>query len=146
MAALFQFENYLEQLKKEIDQFSDDDSLWKVPAGISNSPGNLAIHIAGNLQHFVGAILGNSGYIRKRDEEFSAKGLKKEQILHELNVALIVVRNILNNLSDSDKMKTYPEDFKGKKISIDDALSHLLAHLAYHTGQINYLRRITAEL
>ncbi len=143
MAALFQFENYLEQLKKEVEGFPDDQSLWAIHEGISNSPGNLALHIAGNLQHFLGAILGKSGYVRQRELEFSVKGLSKSQVLGELEKARSIVIKVLSPLTPEDKLKNYPEDFKGKTLCIDDALAHLLAHLAYHTGQVNYLRRMT---
>lgn len=142
MAATFQFENYLELLKNEIEAFPDDKALWFVPAGISNSPGNLALHIAGNLQHFIGSILGKSGYIRQRDLEFSNKGLKKAEVLAELAKARSITILVLDSLSATDKSRDYPEPFKGKTLCVDDALSHLLAHLAYHTGQVNYLRRM----
>ena len=143
MAALFQFENYLEQLKKEVESFPDDQSLWAIHEGISNSPGNLALHIAGNLQHFVGGILGKSGYVRQRELEFSEKGLTKTQVLGELEKAKMIVISVLSQVTTEDKLRNYPEDFKGKILCIDDALAHLLAHLAYHTGQVNYLRRMT---
>lgn len=142
MAALFQFENYLEQLKNEITAFPDDSSLWMLPEGINNTPGNLAMHIAGNLQHFIGAILGKTGYVRQRELEFSVKGLTKEQVISELNTARVVVVTVVGSMNTKDKTQNYPSDFKGKILSVEDALSHLLAHLAYHTGQINYLRRI----
>ena len=143
MASLFQFENYFEQLKKEVESFPDDQSLWAIHEGISNSTGNLALHIAGNLQHFVGAILGKSGYVRQRELEFSEKGLTKTQVLGELEKAKMIVISVLSQVTTEDKLRNYPEDFKGKILCIDDALAHLLAHLAYHTGQVNYLRRMT---
>ncbi len=142
MAALFQFENYINQLKNEIDTFPDDHSLWHVYPGISNSAGNLALHLAGNLQHFIGAILGQSGYVRQRELEFSTRNLTKTLVIQEIDKALQVTVQVLRDLSPEDKLREYPENFKGKILNVDDALSHLLAHLAYHTGQINYLRRL----
>ncbi|MBL7923688.1 MAG: DUF1572 family protein [Bacteroidia bacterium] len=142
MAALFQFENYLLQLKREIELFPDDESLWKIPEGIANSPGNLALHIAGNLQHFIGANLGHTGYVRQREQEFSRQGLSKTMVLEELEKARQCTILVLGGLSSRDQSENYPQDFKGNFLSIGDALSHLLAHLAYHTGQVNYLRRM----
>lgn len=142
MAALFQFENYLDQLKSEIELFPNDASLWMVPKGVSNSPGNLALHLAGNLQHFVGALLGKTGYIRERELEFSTKGKSKEYVLAEIEKAHAVVRSILTTLTEAQENEMYPVDFKGKIVKVHVALSHLLAHLAYHNGQINYLRRM----
>lgn len=142
MAALFQFENHLNQLKAEIEAFPNDASLWMVPKGVSNSPGNLALHLAGNLQHFVGALLGNTGYVRDRDLEFSIKGQTKEYVLEQIEKAHEVVQATLSSLTEEQENAIFPSDFKGEMVKVNVALSHLLAHLAYHNGQINYLRRM----
>ncbi len=137
-----QFEKYLDQLISEIEAFPDDSSLWEVLPGISNSPGNLGLHIAGNIQHFIGAVIGKSGYVRHRDEEFSKKGLKKDEVLAELHKARNIVSAVLSEYPLEKQLAPYPDDFKGRTVPINEALSHLFAHLAYHTGQVNYFRRI----
>ena len=142
MAALFQFENHLNQLKAEIEAFPNDASLWMVPKGVANSPGNLALHLAGNLQHFVGTLLGNTGYVRDRDLEFSMKGQSKDYVLEQIEIAHNVIRSTLSSLTEEQENEIFPSDFKGKMVKVSVALSHLLAHLAYHNGQINYLRRM----
>src|SRR5438105_719844 len=53
----------LEGFKREILMFDDDESLWRALPGITNPAGNLAMHVAGGLQHFVGRVLGGSGYV-----------------------------------------------------------------------------------
>ena len=45
----------------------------KLESDISNSGGNLALHLIGNINHFFGANLGGTGFVRKRDLEFSNK-------------------------------------------------------------------------
>ncbi|MFN0189495.1 MAG: DinB family protein [Bacteroidia bacterium] len=142
MAALFQFENHINQLKAEIEAFPNDASLWMVPKGVTNSPGNLALHLAGNLQHFVGALLGNTGYVRDRDLEFSLKGQSKDFVLEQIEKAHQVVKTTLSSMTEAQENEIFPSDFKGKMVKVSVALSHLLAHLAYHNGQINYLRRM----
>ncbi|MFN8153036.1 MAG: DinB family protein [Bacteroidia bacterium] len=137
-----QFEKYLDQLISEIEAFPDDSSLWEVLPGISNSPGNLGLHIAGNIQHFIGAVIGKSGYVRHRDEEFSVKGLKKKEVVAELHKARTIITTVLSDLSPEKQLEPYPDDFKGRSVPMYEALSHLFAHLAYHTGQVNYFRRI----
>ena len=113
-----------------------------VPKGVANSPGNLALHLAGNLQHFVGALLGNTGYVRDRDLEFSMKGQSKDYVLEKIEIAHNVIRSTLSSLTEEQENEIFPSDFKGKMVKVNVALSHLLAHLAYHNGQINYLRRM----
>lgn len=142
MAALFQFENYLNQLVLELESFPSEESIWKVPAGIANSPGNLVLHITGNLNHFIGAVLGKTGYIRERELEFSRKDVPRAVLIAGLRDAQALVVQVLADLDGHKKLADYPDSFKGRTLSIDDALSHLLAHLAYHTGQVNYLSRI----
>jgi len=145
MAALFQFENHLEQLKSEVEAFPNDACLWLIPKGVSNSPGNLALHLAGNLQHFIGTLLGNTGYVRERELEFSTNGKTKAYILEEIEKARHCVHSTLSSLSEDQLQQIYPVDFKEKTVSTSVALSHLLAHLSYHNGQINYLRRMLYE-
>ena len=53
-------ERDLLKLKEELSAYTNEADLWKTPAGISNSAGNLALHLIGNLNHFIGATLGNS--------------------------------------------------------------------------------------
>ena len=45
----------LAAVQREIEAYPNDDSLWQLAPGISNSGGTLALHLAGNLRHFVGA-------------------------------------------------------------------------------------------
>ncbi|MCB0505039.1 MAG: DinB superfamily protein, partial [Cyclobacteriaceae bacterium] len=54
------FERDLTQLEKEIDLYKKEEDLWLLPEGISNTGGNLCLHIAGNLQHFIGHVLGGT--------------------------------------------------------------------------------------
>lgn len=51
----------LEAFERELDLFPDDESVWRAAPGISNAAGNLALHVAGNLQYFVGTVLGGRG-------------------------------------------------------------------------------------
>ena len=65
----------LDKLKTEITSFKDEKKIWEISGDIKNSAGNLCLHLCGNLQHFIGAVLGNSGYVRNRDAEFSRKNV-----------------------------------------------------------------------
>jgi hypothetical protein len=71
----------LEKLKTEISSFKDEQNIWVISAEVKNSAGNLCLHLCGNLQHFIGAVLGNSGYVRKRDAEFSRKNVQAKELL-----------------------------------------------------------------
>lgn len=136
------FERDLNKLKEEINSYKDEQNLWKLEGSISNSAGNLALHLIGNLNHFIGAILGNTGYVRERDKEFSDKNIPREKILKDIDVTINIVKNTLSNLSDEVLLSQFPEKKQGQEYPTNFILLHLLAHLEYHLGQINYHRRL----
>src|SRR5205809_5892030 len=71
----------LRALRREIEAYPNERDLWRVQPGISNSAGNLALHLAGNLQYFLGAVLGETGDVRDRDAEFPRRDVPRVQVL-----------------------------------------------------------------
>ena len=136
------FERDLNKLKDEINLYKDENSLWIVKDGISNSAGNLCLHLIGNLNHFIGAVLGKNGYVRNRDNEFSAKNILRKELISEIEKTIDVVNKTLNNLSEKDFEADFPLEKHGKIVKTDFMLLHLITHFNYHLGQINYHRRL----
>ena len=132
----------LNRLKVEIESYQKEESLWKIDKSISNSGGNLCLHLLGNLNTYIGAELGNSGYVRHRDLEFSSKNIPKTELLEKLESLIQIVNSTLEKLSDEDLKKEYPTEALGYKMTTEYFLIHLLSHLNYHLGQINYHRRL----
>jgi uncharacterized damage-inducible protein DinB len=132
----------LEKLKTEITSFKDEKNIWKISGDIKNSAGNLCLHLCGNLQHFIGAVLGNSGYVRKRDEEFSQKNVPIRELVAEVNTTVKVIEKTLQELKKDDLQKIYPINVFGYEMTTEYLLTHMAAHLNYHLGQINYHRRL----
>lgn len=136
------FTRDLNKLKEEINLYSDETKIWQVKENISNSAGNLCLHLCGNLQHFIGAILGESGYIRNREAEFKLKDIARTKLVDEIEATLSVVTDTLEQLSKKDLEKEYPLHVFGEPIVTEFFLLHLAGHLNYHLGQINYHRRL----
>jgi uncharacterized damage-inducible protein DinB len=139
----------LEKLKTEISSFKDEKNIWKISGDtlqsggqIKNSSGNLCLHLCGNLQHFIGAVLGNSGYVRNRDAEFSKKDVPLKELVDEIELTMKVVEKTLKNLPEGILEKTYPINVFGYEMTTEFFLTHLTTHLNYHLGQINYHRRL----
>ena len=132
----------LNRLQKEVQLYSDDEILWKVDQDVKNSGGNLAIHLIGNLRHFIGAILGNSGYIRQRDKEFNDKNIPRTLILEQIDEIKPMLEKIILNLSRKELQKMYPINIGKEGVTTEQFLMHLYGHLNYHLGQINYHRRL----
>lgn len=136
------FERDLQKLKTEIDLYKNEDNLWVVKEGISNSAGNLCLHLIGNLNHFIGATQGNTGYVRHRDDEFSLKNIPRQDLIMNIENCILIVKSTLLKLTDDDFVKEFPLEKHGTIVSTIDMLLHLFGHLSYHLGQINYLRRL----
>jgi uncharacterized damage-inducible protein DinB len=138
------YERDLDKLRAEIEQFTNEADLWKVDGGVTNSAGNLCQHLTGNLKHFVGAVLGGSGYVRDRDAEFANRQATKTELLSDIDATKGVVLKTLAGLAAQDIERDYPLDVFGHKMTTGYFIAHLATHFNYHLGQINYLRRLTA--
>ncbi|NLU93629.1 DinB family protein [Chitinophaga sp. Ak27] len=137
------FERDLSKLEQEIAAYETQEGIWKVPAGISNSAGTLCLHLCGNLQHYVGAILGKTGYLRDRDREFSDRNIAREDLLVLIGTTRRVTLTVIADLTAEDLEKVYPEKVFSGTMFTGHFLVHLCTHLNYHLGQINYHRRLT---
>ena len=98
----------------------------------------------GNLNHFIGAVLGNTGYVRDREKEFSLKNIPKQELIASIENVMPVIKNTLSNLTETDLEKNFPVEVFGKPMKTEFFLLHLTTHLSYHLGQINYHRRLLA--
>ena len=131
----------LEALAREVELFPDDDVLWKTVPGVTNSAGNLALHACGNLKHFVGAVLGGTGYVRDRPAEFTTRTGRRADVARQLRETATVVTNALARVPESALAAPYPEPHDGVQLSCGLFLLHLCVHLAFHLGQAGTLRR-----
>ncbi|UKB79644.1 DinB family protein [Chryseobacterium sp. MEBOG07] len=132
----------LNKLKTEIEAYQNEENLWKIDKNIANSAGNLVLHLVGNLNHFIGTHLGNTGYVRQRDLEFSLKDIPRTELIEKIEATAAMIESSLAPLSEDDLKKEYPLVVFENTMTTDYFLIHLLAHLDYHLGQINYHRRL----
>jgi len=132
----------LKKLEDEIKLYPTEESLWKISGTTKNPGGNLCLHLCGNLQHYIGAVLGGSDYVRNRDHEFAARNIPRELLILEINKAKTAVRAALEKLDPIVLDKEYPERVFNYSMTTSYFLIHLASHLGYHLGQVNYLRRL----
>jgi hypothetical protein len=132
----------LSAFSRELDLFEDESLIWSTVPGIANSVGNLALHVCGNLQHFVGATLGGTGYVRDREHEFSARRIGRAELKANLATTSDVVRTVLSRLGGTDLDSDFPDLPGGLRVPSGLFLLHLSTHLAFHLGQTGYLRRM----
>jgi len=132
----------LEKLNKEILSFEEESNMWKVEGGISNSSGNLCLHLIGNLNTYIGQKVGGTSYIRDRPFEFAGKDVPRSELLQMIGDTKAVISTTFDGLDQDALGATYPEQVLGYEMSTGYFIVHLLSHFSYHLGQINYLRRL----
>jgi uncharacterized damage-inducible protein DinB len=136
----------LEQLRDAVRQVAEplsEKELWMKPLEPGNSVGHLILHLTGNLNHFVGAQLGGSGYIREREREFTEiNPPAKETVLANLDKAVATFCQVVGRLSAEQLAAPHPETRFGP---VFNALVHLVGHFALHRGQMTYIVRLLKQ-
>ena len=115
--------------------------LWQTPAHFTNSPGNLVLHLEGNLRESVGRQVGNVPYARDRPLEFSTRGVSKQELIARVAELRQLIPSVIERLSPEQLEKAYPEVVLELGMSTAAFLIHLYGHLNWHVGQIDSLRR-----
>ncbi|MES2456312.1 MAG: DUF1572 family protein [Bacteroidota bacterium] len=131
----------LEKLKQEILAYQNEEKLWSSDRGISNSAGNLCLHLIGNLNTYIGAQLGSTGYLRNREEEFTMENIPREQLVEKVEQTILMIGQTFDMISDQQLNEIYPGETPFNEVTTHYSFVHLAMHLAYHLGQINYHRR-----
>lgn len=132
----------LKKLSSEIEAYKKEENIWRTGQNINNSTGNLCLHIIGNLNWFIGAQLGKTGYIRQRELEFSSNSIPRSDLLIEIDKTRSMLNNSLDKITNDQLKAEYPILVFEQKTSTYYFLVHLTTHLAYHLGQINYHRQL----
>jgi len=132
----------LTRLVQELSAFPDTATLWQTRAGITNSAGNLALHLEGNLREFIGRLLGQIDYQRDRPREFSDSGIEKAELIARLTAVRDEIPPVIAGLTFEQLDADFPQVYVGRTLPNRQMLIHLEGHLSYHLGQIDYLRRV----
>ena len=132
----------LKKLSVEIESYKDEKKIWYTEKAIANSAGNLCLHLVGNLNTYLGAVIGETGYIRHRDLEFSQKDIPRTELLKRIEGTISVVDASLDKLKDEQLDDEYPLLVWEQKTTFAYMMMHLTTHLTYHLGQVNYHRRL----
>ena len=136
------FERDLKKLISELEAYKDEKIIWEVSGIITNSAGTLALHLVGNLNHFIGAVMGNTGYIRNREEEFSLRNIPRAQLIVQVLETIEVINETMSGFGENNFSSNYPLEVFGKPMTYEYFMMHLQGHLNYHLGQVNYHRRL----
>ena len=144
---IFLYQRDLNRLKKEISDYLTEEAMWVKLPGTINSGGNICQHLIGNLRTYIGLEIGGFPYVRDRESEFNLRLFTKSELLEEINFLLKIIPESILKMSEKELMDEYPHEVVeiNSEQSYEFILMHLYQHLAWHTGQINYHRRIVDD-
>jgi hypothetical protein len=136
-----EFAQYFRHLAERVDKAArsvTEEQLWVKPFPFGNSIGHLLLHLTGNLNHYVGALIAGSGYTRHREHEFTdATRYPRDEVLSRFHQAVAMVAETLSTQDDS----AFLTPVSGQP-PIQTRLGLFLvcaAHLNNHVGQMSYL-------
>jgi len=135
----------LAAVRLQLQGYENEKDIWILPDGIKNSAGTLALHLAGNIQYFIGAQLGDSSFVRDRDTEFTMRNVSRADLDEGIQQTIDSVNATFDQLQPADMDNEYPLELAGVRLQTGLFLTHLATHLAYHLGQMDYHRRVITK-
>lgn len=132
----------LNSLINEIELFPNDTLLWQTLPGITNSAGNIILHICGNLKHFIGSVLGSSGFVSNCEAEFVTKTGTKSELTANNEETIEILEKTFPKISEEIPEDKFPVSIGEMEFPTSRFLIHLSTHLSMHLGQAGYLRRV----
>jgi hypothetical protein len=114
------------------------EKLWVKPFPFGNSLGTLVLHLTGNLNHYVGAKIADTGYVRDRPREFADPGgYPADVILHHFHAAVGMVAATIAALDEPALCQPMTDEPPVR--TTFGLLLTVIAHLNNHIGQMSYL-------
>lgn len=119
------------------------DTLWWRPNELSNSVGNLLLHLVGNVRQWIVSGVGGARSSRNRAEEFAARdGPPAMELLAELERALAEADRVLSALRADNLLER--RVIQGRDVAVCEAVLHVVEHFSLHLGQIILLAKLHA--
>jgi len=131
---------HLPRIEACMRQLSPSQIWWRAnPA--SNSAGNLALHLEGNVSQWIVSGLGGAPDRRQRDQEFSQLGpMPPGILLARLRKAVRDADRVMRKLNGAALARTY--SIQGFRVTGLHAVFHVAEHFSHHAGQIILLTKM----
>jgi uncharacterized damage-inducible protein DinB len=131
---------YLPRVEACVRELSPDQIWWRAnPA--SNSVGNLALHLEGNVRQWIVSGLGGKPDRRQRDKEFSELGpISRRTLLARLRKTVAEADRVMQRLNGVALTRTY--SIQGFRVTGLRAVFHVAEHFSHHAGQIILLTKM----
>jgi uncharacterized damage-inducible protein DinB len=130
---------YPEKIRLATASLSHHD-VWRRANAHSNSIGNLLLHLAGNVRHWIVSGIGGAPSTRDRAAEFSATdGAEIGELLASLDSSVGDADKVISRLGESDLTRCCT--IQGRETTVMEAIYHVVEHFSMHTGQIIMLAK-----
>ena len=131
---------YPTKIRLSIENLSHDE-IWRRANESSNSIGNLIVHLAGNVRHWICAGIGGATSNRDRAAEFAMRdGPGAGELLSLLDASVRDADSVIASLSESDLSRVCT--IQGRDTTVLGAIYHVVEHFSMHTGQVIMLAKI----
>lgn len=134
----------LDRLIAELESYNDESVIWTKHKAVNNTAGHLSLHLIGNLNHFIGHMIGGTDYKRDRELEFSSASIPVAEIAQQIRDTKKIVETALSKMPAEQLTSRFPIDVFGFEMTYQYFIIRLSTHLSYHLGQISYHRRLLA--
>jgi uncharacterized damage-inducible protein DinB len=116
------------------------DRLWADFAPNLSSPGNLVLHLVGNLSQYVLKTLGGRDYVRDRSKEFADKPQADREALKTMLMQTVdESRTVIDGLGPAELERSYI--VQGIERTGNEILVLAIEHFGYHTGQFAWFSK-----
>jgi uncharacterized damage-inducible protein DinB len=136
---------YFEMVRSKVHEWVgplSTEQIWRRPYPYGNSVGNLLLHLTGNLNYYIGAQIGGTGYVRHRDREFADTGKGKEHLLRDFDQAVEMVINTIKKQTPEDWSRAFSGQGVPPAVKTRfDMVLNCAGHAYHHLGQIIYLQK-----
>jgi uncharacterized damage-inducible protein DinB len=119
----------------------DDDQVWLRDAENLNAVGNLVLHLCGNVRQWVISGIGGAPDIRRRDEEFAARGgVSRDELRKKVQDTVREASSILERISAERLLEQLT--VQKYTLTVLEAVYTVIEHFAQHTGQIIFATKL----
>jgi uncharacterized damage-inducible protein DinB len=137
-------EHYLPKILAAVDQLSDEDLWWR-PNAVSNSVGNLMLHLSGNVRQWIVSGVGGAPDQRRRELEFSRRDpLPRAELVATLRDAVREADRVIGDVSRAALQER--RLIQGREVTVFEAIYHVVEHFSTHVGQILWIAKLRGGL
>jgi len=117
------------------------EQVWARGGENENAIGNLVLHLSGNVRQWIISGVGGKPDTRDRDAEFAARGgASVSELGARLHAAVEEAIAVIAALPH--ERLAQPLVIQGYRVSVLEAIYHVVEHFSMHTGQILFATKM----